>query len=319
MSSVELSMVIPVRDEIDAVDSLVSRIVESLIDLDVDGFEVIFVDDGSTDGTADRLEWLILDEHRCRVIRLPRPLGKGDALAAGFEASEGHWVAMIDADLQESPEELYRLLDVARSGADLVTGWRYQRTDRWSRRISSWLYNRVVRCVGGPPLHDGNCGFKVLSRELALSLPMAAGRFRFMHLVASQWGYRVEEVAVSHRPRQTGSSHFGFSRAFSATIDLVTVLVYLRGQDRPGRSLLRWGILTGFPGVVILAFIAYLRLADGTIHYRYPLLVLGALLTLAGLQLILFGCLAEWFSGKSTAALARRSESKVLRERERLP
>lgn len=319
MASVELSMVIPVRDEIDAVDSLVTRVVAALSHLDVESFEVIFVDDGSRDGTADRLEWLILEESRCRVIRLPRNLGKGDALAAGFEASNGQWIAMIDADLQESPEELSRLLEVARSGADLVTGWRHKRTDRWSRRLSSWLYNLVVRWVGGPPLHDGNCGFKVLSRDLALSLPLAAGRFRFMHLVASHWGYRVEEVAVSHRPRQTGSSHFGFSRAFSAAIDLVTVMVYLRGQDRPGRSLLRWGILTGLPGVAILAFIAYLRLADGTIHYRYPLLVLGALLTLAGLQLVLFGCLAEWFSGKSTAALSRRSVSTPLRERERLP
>ena len=319
MSAPELSLVIPVRDEIDAVDTLVTRVVSALDRLDVEDYEVIFVDDGSRDGTAERLDWLTLEESRCQVLRLSRPLGKGDALAAGFEASEGRWIAMIDADLQESPEELSLLLDVARSGADLVTGWRHQRTDRWSRRISSWLYNRVVRAVGGPPLHDGNCGFKVLSRELALSLPLAGGRFRFMHLVAAHWGYRVEEVAVSHRPRQTGTSHFGFSRAFSATIDLVTVLVYLRGQDRPGRSLLRWGILTGIPGVAILAFLAYLRLADGTIHYRYPLLVLGALLTLAGLQLVLFGCLAEWFSGKSTAELSRRSVSRVLRERERLP
>ena len=302
MSSVELSMVIPVRDEIEAVDVLVSRVVEALEQLDVDGFEVIFVDDGSKDGTADRLEWLILEDPRCQVLRLRRPLGKGDALATGFEASSGAWIATIDADLQEPPEELGRLLKVARSGADLVTGWRHRRTDNWSRRFSSLLYNRVVRSVGGPPLHDGNCGFKVLSRDLALSLPLAGGRFRFMTLVASRWGYRVEEVPVSHRPRQTGSSHFGVSRAFAATIDLVTVLIYLRGQDRPGRSLLRWGMLTGTPGISILAFLAYLRLADGTIHFRYPLLVLGALLTLAGLQLVLFGCLAEWFSVKSNAA-----------------
>jgi len=201
-----------------------------------------------------------------------------------------------------------------------VIGWRHQRSDQLSRRISSTLYNQMVRWVGGPPLHDGNCGFKVMTRELALTLPLAGGRFRFMHLVAARWGYTVQEVPVSHRPRQTGASHFGVSRAFSAIFDLVTVLVYLRGQDRPGRSLLRWGIFTGSPGLVILMFLGYLRFADGTINYRYPLLVLGALLTLAGLQLVLFGCMAEWFSGKSNATFTRKkSNNVVLRERERLP
>ena len=141
-----------------------------------------------------------------------------------------------------------------------------------------------------------------------------------MHLVAAKWGYQVEEVAVSHRPRQTGSSHFGVTRAFAAIIDLVTVLVYLQGKDRPGRSLLRWGIFTGVPGLSILAFLGYLRIVDGTIHFRYPLLVFGALLTLAGLQLILFGCLAEWFSEKSNSALPQRKvRHAVFRERERLP
>ena len=319
MNKPELSMVIPVRDEIEAIPALLDRVLPSLEWLDVAGFEVIFVDDGSKDGTAEKLELLTSHDPRCKVLRLRRSLGKGDALAAGFGISAGQLIATIDADLQEPPEEIQRLVDRVRDGFDMVVGWRQHRADDISRRISSKIYNCVVRCVGGPPLRDGNCGFKVLSRELALSVPLSGGHFRYMHLVAARWGYRVTEVAVPHRPRQTGTSHFGISRAVSASIDLITLLIFLRGQDRPGRSLLRWGLGICIPGILILGFLGYSRIVDGTINYRYPLLVFGALLSLAGLQLMLVGCLAEWFSGKTNMqSKSRRRVLDVQEEHERL-
>jgi glycosyltransferase involved in cell wall biosynthesis len=186
-------------------------------------------------------------------------------------------IATIDADLQESPTELDRLLSVLEQGADMVIGWRHQRRDGVGKRISSFLYNRAVRLVGGPPLHDGNCGFKLMRKELARELPLSGGRFRFMQLVANHWGYRVREVQVSHRKRQTGNSHFGPLRAFSAALDLVVVLALLQGHSRPGILFLKWGLVSALPGSVILAFIAYLRIFEGSIQHRFPLLALGVM------------------------------------------
>ena len=156
----------------------------------------------------------------------------------------------------------------------------------------------MVRISGGPPLHDGNCGFKLMGKELARELPLSGGRFRFMHLVASHWGYRVSEVQVSHRKRQTGRSHFGPLRAFPALLDLLAILALLKGRGRPGLFFLKWGFLLTGSGGGILSYIAYLRISDGSIGFRYPLLAFGSLLLLGGVQLLLCGVVAEWLGAR---------------------
>ncbi len=316
--SPSLSMIIPMRDEAAGLDDLVGRLLPALESSRLADFEVIFVDDGSRDGTGDLLEDYCDLDDRCRLVRLRRPFGKGDALAAGIDFARGDLIGTIDADLQESPEEIDRFLSMMEAGADLVIGWRHRRVDSLGKRISSLLFNRVVRLFGGPPLHDGNCGFKLMRRELAQELPLSGGRFRFMHLVAAHWGYQVREVQVSHRRRQTGHSHFGHMRAFSAALDLLAVLALIRGQGRPGALFLRWGVCLLLPGGAILAFIAALRLSEGTIQHRYPLLGLGILLSLAGLQLLLAGVLAEWLGARERGKTAYRVTNDLeQRERER--
>ena len=302
----DLSMVVPIRDERAGVVDLITQLVPALEESRIESFEVILVDDGSRDGTGEILEQLCAADHRLHCVRLRRPFGKGDALGAGFDQARGSLIATIDADLQESPEELDRLLSVMEQGADMVIGWRHQRRDGVGKRISSFLYNKAVRLVGGPPLHDGNCGFKLMRKELARELPLSGGRFRFMQLVANHWGYRVREVQVSHRKRQTGNSHFGPMRAFSAALDLVVVLALLQGHSRPGILFLKWGLVSTIPGSVILAFIAYLRIFEGSIQHRFPLLALGVMLVLAGLQLLLAGVMAEWMGAKERSRPAYR-------------
>ena len=312
----DLSMVVPIRDERAGVVDLITQLVPALEESRIESFEVILVDDGSRDGTGEILEQLCEADHRLHCVRLRRPFGKGDALGAGFDQARGSLIATIDADLQESPEELDRFLSVLEQGADMVIGWRHQRRDGVGKRISSFLYNRVVRLVGGPPLHDGNCGFKLMRKELARELPLSGGRFRFMQLVANHWGYRVREVPVSHRQRQTGNSHFGPLRAFSAALDLVMVLALLQGHSRPGILFLKWGLVSALPGSVILAFIAYLRIFEGSIQHRFPLLALGVMLVLAGLQLLLAGVMAEWMGAKERSRPAYRVDKSRQETRE---
>ena len=312
----DLSMVVPIRDERAGVVDLITQLVPALEESRIESFEVILVDDGSRDGTGEILEQLCEADHRLHCVRLRRPFGKGDALGAGFDQARGSLIATIDADLQESPEELDRFLSVLEQGADMVIGWRHQRRDGVGKRISSFLYNRVVRLVGGPPLHDGNCGFKLMRKELARELPLSGGRFRFMQLVANHWGYRVREVPVSHRQRQTGNSHFGPLRAFSAALDLVVVLALLQGHSRPGILFLKWGLVSALPGSVILAFIAYLRIFEGSIQHRFPLLALGVMLVLAGLQLLLAGVMAEWMGAKERSRPAYRVDKSRQETRE---
>ena len=316
-----LSMVVPVRDEREGAQNLISRLVPALEASRVPSYEILLVDDGSSDQTAELLEQLCDSEPCCRVIRLRRPFGKGDALAAGFDEASGSLIATIDADLQESPEELDRLLSVYDGGADLVIGWRHERHDGIAKKISSILFNGMVRLAGGPPLHDGNCGFKLMRKELARELPLSGGRFRFMPLVAAHWGYRVAEVQVTHRARETGQSHFGPMRAFPAMLDLVAILALLKGRGRPGLFFFRWGFFLSFPGLGILSYIAYLRLIDGTIGFRYPLLALGSLLLLGGIQLLLAGVLTEWLGsrerGRPAYRIDRQQRGVVTRELDR--
>jgi len=312
-----LSMVVPCRDEKDGIENLIVRLVPALEASGVDSFEIIFVDDGSRDGTPDVLESVCEADERCRLIRLRRPFGKGDALSAGFDVARGSVIATIDADMQESPEELDRLLGAMEDGSDLVIGWRHNRLDGPGKRISSLLFNGAVRVAGGPPIHDGNCGFKLIRSDLARELPLSGGRFRFMHLVAAHWGYRVAEVQVSHRKRQTGRSHFGPMRAFPAMLDLMAILALLKSQGRPGVPFFRWSVYLALPGMAILTYITVLRISDGTIHHRYPLLALGILLTLAGLQLLLTGVLTEWLGARERGRPSYRIDKNKALERQR--
>ncbi|MGA1779501.1 MAG: glycosyltransferase family 2 protein [Planctomycetota bacterium] len=310
-----LTLVVPVCDELPNLDALFQATLPVLEELP-GGFEWILVDDGSTDGSSGRLRELAGRDARIRVLHHRRRYGKGAALTTGFRRARGSVIATIDADLQEDPRELPRLLDALSAGYDLVSGARLQRRDPWSKRSSSRLFNALTRLLGGPPLRDINCGFKVYRRELANSLPLEAGRFRLAPLIAHWWGYRVTEVPVAHRERAAGRAHFGGRRFPGALFDLLAVVFLFRYQDRPGHPFLQAGILSFLLGAGITLHLAVRWfLDDFTIGARYPRLAFGLLLLLLGVQLLATGVLGEWLAWRTREG----DEHRVREEGARLP
>ncbi|MCA8961006.1 MAG: glycosyltransferase family 2 protein, partial [Planctomycetes bacterium] len=289
------SVVVPLHDEEGNVTEVVDRCL-ALFDRRGDPAELILVDDGSSDGTLDELRQAVLRDPRVRAIALRRRFGKGAALAAGIAESRGNLVGTIDGDLQEDPAEFDRLITRVSAGADLVVGWRSDRRDGFWKRSQSHLFNALVRAVTGQRIRDSNCGFKVMHRELATEVALTDGRFRFVPLVAASLGYRVEDVEVTHRPRSKGRSSFGSNRFPGALIDLIITLWFIRYRSRPGHLFIQLGAISGAVGVAICIALTCIRIGTGSIQHRYPLLALGVLLIVVGVQLGATGFLGEWLS-----------------------
>ena len=295
----ELSLVIPLHNEEENLTPLLDACRHALRHWPQS--EIILVDDGSTDETPRRLRAACQQKTeegpRLRGVCLRRRFGKGAALSAGIQQAEGALIATIDADLQENPEELLDLVKTLRDNdADLVTGWRRQRRDSWIKVASSRLFNAVVRWSTRLPIHDINCGFKVMRREFAEELTLTDGRFRFIPLLAQWWGFRWLEQGVEHRPRQRGRSSYGLDRFPGVLVDLFALACLIRYHSRPGHFFIQAGALSLFAGGGICAYLAGIWLRDGTIHFRYPLLALGVLLVAVGIQLVANGVLGEWLA-----------------------
>lgn len=295
MSQISVSAVVPVLDEAEALPALHDELVTALEALAVP-CELIYVDDGSTDGTTDLLAKYAAERpDLVRVAVLRRNYGKSAALAAGFDLTRGETVVMLDADGQDDPGELPRLLDAVQAGdLDVVCGWRATRDDRLAKRAQSRLYNTTTRWLTGVDLHDFNTGYKVLRREVVDELPMYGEFHRFLPVLAADLGFRVGEVAVTHRSRSAGSSKFRSLLRFPKTLlDLLTVVFLTRFAERPLYLFGGVGTLLAGVGVVILGYLSYLRLVlDAGIGQR-PLLFLGVLLVLVGVQLFSVGFLGD--------------------------
>lgn len=302
-----ISLVVPISDELPNLEPLIDATLAALRGTG-EPYELVLVDDGSRDGSQEALARLASRDPAIVVLRHRRRFGKGAALATGIGRARGDRIATIDADLQEDPAELPRLLAALDGGLDLVGGRRMPRRDSLAKRVGSRVYNRLARLVGGPPLRDINCGFKAMRRDLARALPLEAGRFRLMPLVAHWWGYRVGEVEVSHRPRRAGRSHFGTERFPGAFFDLFAVVFLFRYEERPGHPFLYAGALSGLAGLAVCARLAWIWVAEATIEYRYPQLAFGVLLLLLGGQLLATGILGEWLAWRSRAPRGHRLE-----------
>jgi glycosyltransferase involved in cell wall biosynthesis len=294
-SPASLSAVVPVFDEVESLPAFHAELAAAL-----DGLgrpvEVVYVDDGSTDGSTELLAKLQADRpDLVRVVVLRRNFGKSGALAAGFAAARGELLVTLDADGQDVPGELPKLLALAEEeGYDLVGGWRQQRIDRFVKRITSRWYNSATRALTGLKLNDFNTGFKLLRAEVAEELPLYGEFHRFVPVLAHDLGFKVGEVAVHHRPRQAGRSKYLSVLRFPKTLlDLLTVLFLTRFADRP--LYLFGGLGAGLAGIgfVVLAYLSAIKIFLGAGIGQRPLLQLGVLMLFVGLQLVSIGFIGD--------------------------
>lgn len=226
-----ISVVIPAFNEAESVPELYVQIRDALCTIpDAGGMQLVFVDDGSTDDTAARVEALAKNDPAVQLISFERNRGKAAALMAGFAAAEGELVFTIDADLQDDPAEMPRFVRKLDEGYDLVSGWKQERRDSAEKRNASRLFNGVVSRTFGIPLHDFDCGFKLYRREVVKKLELEGGLYRFIPVFAAQMGYRVGEIPYSHRARKYGRSKYGFKRYFEGLRDYLRVLWRVKGK-----------------------------------------------------------------------------------------
>jgi len=286
-----VSVVIPVYNERESVRPLSAELLTVLRSLGR-RIEILFVDDGSTDGTSDILADLAGEEPEIAVVRLRRNFGKAAALMAGFREARGDAIVTIDGDLQDDPAEIPRLLAELEGGADLVSGWKRDRQDSWSKRAASRVFNGVTAKMSGLGLHDLNCGFKAYRAEVVRTLALTGDQYRYIPVLAADEGFRVSEIPVNHRPRRYGSSKYGFERYLRGFLDLLTILFVGRFRQRPMHLFGGLGMLFMAVGIVICAYLAVLRLMGEGIGTR-PLLLLGVLLIVVGVQLFTIGLVSE--------------------------
>ncbi|HWB81794.1 MAG TPA: glycosyltransferase family 2 protein [Nannocystaceae bacterium] len=289
--SIALSVVVPVWDELESLPQLREELVAGL-DATGRSWEILFADDGSTDGSGALLDRFADEDARISVVHLRKHFGKSPALAAAFERVRGDIVLTLDADLQDDPAHIPEMVARIEAGADLVSGWKQDRHDPIGKTLPSRLFNAVVRRVSGVPLRDFNCGFKAYRIACIRELSVYGGFHRFLPVLASERGFRVEELVVRHRARKHGSSKFGASRLFEGSLDLLTVLMVTRFRTRPLHLFGVLGGLSGFVGVSVLLYLTVLWFMGEPIGTR-PLLTLGVLLTIASVQFIGIGLVAE--------------------------
>jgi glycosyltransferase involved in cell wall biosynthesis len=289
-----LSIVIPVLDEEESLPHLCEKIHRVLEKQDF-AAEVLFIDDGSRDRSFAVMNELGQQYGYIRALRFRRNQRKAAALAAGFRETHGEVVITMDADLQDDPEEIPNLLAALDGGLDLVSGWKKKRRDPLSKRLPSKLFNWVTSKVAGIRLHDFNCGLKAYRRAVTEDmLPYLYGElYRYLPAIAHWAGYRVGEIPVNHHPRQFGKSKFGAKRLLNGFFDLLTVTFVVRFMATPMHIFGSLGLLSTFAGGSICAYIAFLRYVHGNIQYRYPLLMLGVLLIIVGIQFFSTGLLGD--------------------------
>lgn len=293
MNELDISVVIPVYNEEDNIPDLYDELSAALNALDL-RYEVIIIDDGSKDGSFEALKAIHERDSRWQVIQFRRNFGQTAAMAAGFKAAQGKVVVTIDADLQNDPRDIGKLLDKMREGYDIVSGWRMERKEPFfSRRLPSMTANWLISRSTGVHLHDYGCTLKAYEQIVAKNVSLYGELHRFIPALASQIGVRVAEVPVNDRPRRFGKSKYGINRTFKVFLDLIAVSFYLSYFNRPLYVFGAFGIAIGALGAIILGYLSYVKLIMNQDIGNRPLLMLGILLLVLGVQMVTTGLVAD--------------------------
>jgi len=305
-----ISVVVPVHNEERSVALLYDELRSALEPLEMQ-WETIFVDDGSTDGTFAALTRLHSSTDNVRVVRLRRNFGKAAALRAGFDQARGETVVTIDGDLQDDPAEIPRLLAKLEEGFDLVSGWKTRRRDPLTRRVLSRIFNRVTGAFSGVHLHDMNCGLKAYRAEVVHGLRLYGELHRFIPVLAHYRGFRIAELPVNHRPREHGRSRYGVERYLRGFLDLLTVSFIGRYRHRPLHLFGGLGLILGAFGTAILVYLTVLKILGNAIGHR-PLLLLGVLLVVIGMQFFSLGLISEMITSHHEERAGERDRAELL-------
>lgn len=287
----KLSIVVPLYNEEDSLPELVDQIIQSL---PTTYFELIFVDDGSTDNSWEVIEQLVEANSQIKGISLGVNQGKSYALQAGFNEVRGQYVVTMDADLQDNPAEIEQMITTLESGYDLVSGWKKERFDPISKTIPSKFFNWVTRRAAGIHLHDFNCGLKAYRAEVIGHIQLYGELHRYIPLLAKRAGYaRITEQVVQHRARKYGTTKFGLSRFINGFLDLITILFVQKYLQKPMHFFGTIGVLLMAAGSVINLYLAGIRIFLNEGIGNRPLLFLGILLMVLGVQFLSTGFLGE--------------------------
>ena len=307
-----ISVVVPLLNEEHTLESLYREIADALEPRGHE-FEVVFVDDGSTDGSLSILTRLHDQVANVVVLHLRRNFGKAAALQAGFVEARGDVIVTIDADLQDDPEEITKLLAKLDEGFDLVSGWKTRRNDPLARRLFSRVFNWTTGVISGVRLHDVNCGLKAYRAEVLQGMRIYGELHRFIPVLAAYRGYRIAEIPVNHRPRQHGSSRYGPERYLRGFFDLLSVTFMGRYRYRPLHLFGGIGLLMGAVGFIILTYLSVMWFWGHGIGGR-PLFTLGVLLMVVGIQFVSLGLLSELITSQHEERISEHERTERMVE-----
>lgn len=287
-----ISIVIPVLNEEESIPHLVAELDSSLKKFN--DYEIIFIDDGSTDGSLALMKKKGKKNKNIKVYSFLKNQGKAEALSFGFQKAKGNYIITMDADLQDRPDQIEKMIQAAKKGNDLVCGWRKNRQDSLHTNFSSKVFNILAKHFWGLQLHDYNCGLKIFRKEVAKNLNLYGGLHRFIPLLVQQQGFTVSEIPIVHNKRKFGKSKYGFSKVWKDLPDIFTMLFLSRYGKRPLHFFGFFGSILFLFGIIILGYLGVIKLMGEGIGNR-PILFLGILLVLSGLQVFFTGFLADLF------------------------
>ena len=286
-----ISIIVPIYNEELSINSLYEEIKTIVLDA-FNQYEIIFIDDGSNDTSYKIINQLASNDSNIIAIKLNRNYGKSDALSEGFKLAQYEYVATLDGDLQDDPNELVKLIDTLDDGWDCVSGWKKNRKDPYSKTIPSFFFNKFINFFSGLKLHDLNCGIKVYRKDAIQSLNIYGGLHRYIPLLLFNNGYRVTESIVNHRSRKHGQTKYGKSRFFHGIFDFLTIYFLKKYFNKPMYFFGSIGFLLSFLGLLINLYLSILWF-QGTYIGSRPLFFLGILLIVVGIQSLSIGLIGE--------------------------
>jgi len=303
----KISVVIPVYNEVESVEQLYKELIKVLSSFD--SYQIIFVDDGSSDGSVNVIKKIVKNDKNTKIIQFHRNYGKSAALGEGFKNADGEYIVTMDADLQDDPKEVPNLIAKLEEGFDLVSGWKKDRKDPLSKKIPSKFFNFITRLFTGVKIHDFNCGLKIYRQSVVKTLEIYGGRHRYIPALAGYKNFKVTEIIVNHRPRLYGETKYGGSRMFHGFFDLISIVFLSKYTQSPLYFFGKIGLYTLLSGVGIEIYIIYLKYAlDEPFAKHMALLMLGVLIIVIGIQFFSIGLVGEMIANSNQYKESRVKE-----------